>query len=275
MLGKHLIKSWSSTQASVALSSGEAEFYGVVKASGVALGYQALLEDLGLKLPVRAWTDSSATIGICARQGLGKLRHVDTQSLWVQQAVRSQLIELRKVRGEANPADLFTKHLQSNERIRTLLQLFGCDYATGRAEAAPHLRTGSGTSKGELLTAAEDYPDEDLMDWDNKIFIKTVYDGPELPAGTWVPEAYEHNEDVLPHEHLNLEATFPRAVAVPTLGDKDPPQHDGLEDRGVELGRTTGGRQKSHDHTTATCNATTTQHNRPSMLSRDILHACV
>ena len=27
MLGKHLIKSWSSTQASVSLSSGEAEFY--------------------------------------------------------------------------------------------------------------------------------------------------------------------------------------------------------------------------------------------------------
>ena len=53
MLGKHIIKSWSSTQASVLLSSGEAEFYGVVKASGISFGYQALLKDLGHTLPVR------------------------------------------------------------------------------------------------------------------------------------------------------------------------------------------------------------------------------
>ena len=32
LLGNHLIKSWSSTQSLIALSSGEAEFYGVVKA---------------------------------------------------------------------------------------------------------------------------------------------------------------------------------------------------------------------------------------------------
>ena len=70
MLGKHLIKSWSSTQASVSLSSGEAEFYGVAKASGISLWYKALLTDLGHALPVRVWTDSTATIGICGRQGL-------------------------------------------------------------------------------------------------------------------------------------------------------------------------------------------------------------
>ncbi len=85
MLGRHLIKSWSSTQASVSLSSGESEFYGVVKAAGVSLGYQALLRDLGYSLPVRVWTDSTATMGICGRQGLGKLRHVQTHTLWVQE----------------------------------------------------------------------------------------------------------------------------------------------------------------------------------------------
>ena len=63
------------------MRSGEAEFYGVVKALGVALGYHARLHDLGIQLPMRVWTDSSATIGICSRQGLGKLRHVDTRSL--------------------------------------------------------------------------------------------------------------------------------------------------------------------------------------------------
>ena len=73
MLGKHLVKSWSTTQGPISLPSGEAEFYGVVKASSVALGYQAIMEDLGQKLEVRVWTDSTATMGICGRRGLGKL----------------------------------------------------------------------------------------------------------------------------------------------------------------------------------------------------------
>ena len=73
MLGRHLIKAWSATQASIDLSSGEAEYYGVVRGSGIALGMQALHGDIGLSLPIRVWTDSSAAIGIGGRQGLGKL----------------------------------------------------------------------------------------------------------------------------------------------------------------------------------------------------------
>lgn len=46
LLGSNLIKSWSSTQPSVSLSSAEAEFYGVVRASPYALGYWSLLDDL-------------------------------------------------------------------------------------------------------------------------------------------------------------------------------------------------------------------------------------
>ena len=68
MLGSHLLKSWSSTQGLVLLSSGEAEFYGVIKSAGIALGTKALMEDLGVKMLVRVWTDSSATVGICGRQ---------------------------------------------------------------------------------------------------------------------------------------------------------------------------------------------------------------
>ena len=64
MLGQHLLKSWSSTQAMVSLSSGEAEFYGVTKAAGIGLGYQALLQDLGITMGIRVWTDSIPTIGI-------------------------------------------------------------------------------------------------------------------------------------------------------------------------------------------------------------------
>ena len=77
MIGRHCIRTWSSTQPSVTLSSGEAEYYGLVKAAGAGLGHQSLMQDLGLKLPVTVWTDSSAAIGIASRSGFGKLRHLE------------------------------------------------------------------------------------------------------------------------------------------------------------------------------------------------------
>ena len=49
MIGSHVVKCWSSTQASLALSSGEAEYYGVVRAAGIGLGQQALYRDAGLE----------------------------------------------------------------------------------------------------------------------------------------------------------------------------------------------------------------------------------
>ena len=142
MLGRHTIKHWSSTQPSVTLSSGEAEFYGVVRGTGQGLGYQALLKDLGLAVPLRVWTDSSAALGICSRQGLGKLRHLDTHTLWVQQAVRSKRLVLKKVLGDENPADLLTKHSLSKERLLKLTALYDCHFTEGRAESAPLTRTG-------------------------------------------------------------------------------------------------------------------------------------
>ena len=81
MVGRHIIKTWSATQACVALSSGEAEFYGVRRAAGIALGHKSLMADFGLKLPARVWTDSSAATGICVRQGLGKLRHIKSHDV--------------------------------------------------------------------------------------------------------------------------------------------------------------------------------------------------
>jgi hypothetical protein len=148
------MKHWSSTQPSTALSSGEAEFGGVVRGSGQGLGYQALLKDLGVDVPLRVWTDSSAAIGICSRQGLGKLRHLDTHTLWVQQAVRTGRVDLRKVDGDVNPADLLTKHSLSRDRLLKLVELFNCKYIGGRAASAPQLRRGA-SSKTTLADAEE------------------------------------------------------------------------------------------------------------------------
>ena len=104
------------------------------------MGYQALMLDLGIELPSRLWTDSSAAIGVTSRQGVGKIRHLDTRTLWVQQAVRTGRIEIRKVKGTENPADLFTKHLPSEEKLKQLVGLFGCRFEGGRAACAPKMR---------------------------------------------------------------------------------------------------------------------------------------
>ena len=98
------------------MSSGAAEFYSLVKAAGAGPGHQSSMHDLGVDLPVRAWTDSSASLGIATRSGLGKLRHLETHTLWVQEKVRVGAIALRKLRGDVNPADLFTKHLPSKDQ---------------------------------------------------------------------------------------------------------------------------------------------------------------
>ena len=47
-LGKHVITTWSATQAFILLFSGAAEYYGMVKAASSSLGIQAIANDMGL-----------------------------------------------------------------------------------------------------------------------------------------------------------------------------------------------------------------------------------
>ena len=57
-MGKHVIKTWSTTQAVVSLSKGEAEYYGIVKAASNSLRLQAIAEGMGIKLRINLFTDS-------------------------------------------------------------------------------------------------------------------------------------------------------------------------------------------------------------------------
>ena len=69
----HLIRSYAKTQATIALSSGEAELYATVMASSEGLGIKAMMADLGFKVTPHLFVDASAAIGICQRKGLGKV----------------------------------------------------------------------------------------------------------------------------------------------------------------------------------------------------------
>ena len=103
------MRSWSSTQATVAMSSGEAEYYAMAKAASEALGIQALAADLGWHWKVRLWVDSTAAKSMASRTGLGRVRHLDVRFLWLQEVVRKGRVTLRKIPGEKNPADILTK----------------------------------------------------------------------------------------------------------------------------------------------------------------------
>ena len=70
MLGQHCVKSWSSTQAVIALSSGESEYYSLVKGASEALGLRNAMRDWNLEVEVDLATDSSAALGIASRLGL-------------------------------------------------------------------------------------------------------------------------------------------------------------------------------------------------------------
>ena len=85
MLGSHLIRSWSKTQATIALSSAEAELFGGVKTACDTLGIASLLKDLGQEVKLRMHMDASAALGIAQRRGVGKVRHLSTGTLWLQE----------------------------------------------------------------------------------------------------------------------------------------------------------------------------------------------
>ena len=87
MLGGHLIKSWCSTQSVVSLSSGEAEYYSIVKGASIGLGLRSMLGDFGVEVAIRVNTDASAAKGMANRRGLGKVRHIAVNQLWIQDRV--------------------------------------------------------------------------------------------------------------------------------------------------------------------------------------------
>ena len=119
------IKHWSSTQSTIATSSGEAEYYAMVKAVAEGLAVQALASDLGLSFQLRIWVDSTAAKAIVSRIGLGKVRHMEVKYLWAQEALKNGRFRVMKVDGTKNPADILTKPKTAKEMGDKLLKVGG------------------------------------------------------------------------------------------------------------------------------------------------------
>ena len=143
MLGCHLIKSWSRTQDSVTLSSAEAELVALGKLAMEVLGIRSMCSEWCMmdSQPVsKLYADASAALSIAKRQGAGKMRHINVESLWLQEKEIQRELQYDKVKGEENPADGLTKHVRqelaekysdtvhyklSKDRAKTSLQLAG------------------------------------------------------------------------------------------------------------------------------------------------------
>lgn len=136
MHGGHTLKCWSENQANVALSSGESELYALVKASSEGLGMQSFMKDLGKIMDGHVWADASAALGIINRKGLGKLRHIQTNYLWVQDVAATRAVKYHKILGTDSRADLFTKYL-GFATILKHCEALSCVFSGGRAESAP------------------------------------------------------------------------------------------------------------------------------------------
>ena len=136
MRGSHVLKTWSTTQPTIALSSAEAELIAAVRGAAEGLTALTLCTDFGRECKLRVHLDSSAAVGVARRRGVGKIRHLDTRLLWIQERVHAGDLWVVKVAGTENPADLMTKHLSEEVGSACMVRL-GCWPREGRAAIAP------------------------------------------------------------------------------------------------------------------------------------------
>ena len=124
MRGQHPIRFWSRSQAAVALSSGEAELTSIVKGSTETIGLKAMVEELGMGRHASfLFTDSSAANGAVHRIGVGKMKHVATNMLWIQEKCARGEIVYKKVGREANSSDMLTHHWAPADGIKHLSRM--------------------------------------------------------------------------------------------------------------------------------------------------------
>ena len=146
-----MIKSWSTNQAVVALSPGEAEYHGLVKAASVWIGVQAISRDLGRvsDAPIVIKSDASAAIGIASRIGIGKVRHIEVTQLWLQEKVAGGTIIIEKVPSRSNLADAMTKAMD-REGIDRHVQGVNAERRKDRHPIAPAMEWRKGEDGGVI-----------------------------------------------------------------------------------------------------------------------------
>ena len=110
----------------------------MVATSAEVMGVLGLCKDVGMNMQGEILADSSAALGISNRTGMGKVRHLRIQALWVQEVRSTGRLSYKKVLGTLNPSDILTKHVPG-DLLDAHLKTLGMELRGGRAEAAPSL----------------------------------------------------------------------------------------------------------------------------------------
>ena len=138
--GNHLLKWWSKTQPTLALSSGEAELAAIVRATSEGLGMVAVMAEFGIKVDLLIRSDAVAAIGMVKRQGLGRVRHLAVADLWVQQRSKNGEVCYRKLEGSRNTSDIMTKPVDK-DTLEKHLKALGLQKREGRHRLTPAITT--------------------------------------------------------------------------------------------------------------------------------------
>ena len=136
--GRHVLKHSSNVQSTIALSTGESEYYALVKGGSTGLGIQSLLADYGITVAVTIESDSNAAKGTVNRVGLGKARHIQTRYLWLQERVAENHLKVVHVPGKQNGSDVLTKSVPGTQMHKTMLKS-GYVYLTDRSKGQLNL----------------------------------------------------------------------------------------------------------------------------------------
>ena len=59
-----------------------------------------MTDDFGDKTEAYLYAGASVAIGVANREGLGRIRHLHTQSLWLQQALMEEEVRARQSPGD-------------------------------------------------------------------------------------------------------------------------------------------------------------------------------
>ena len=127
MIGLHCVTHWCRGQAVIALSSGEAEYYSLVTLVAEMCGVNSLAKDWNLEYKFGINMDATAAIGMAGRRGLGKVKHVHTVFLWIQERLQELKAVVKKQHTSDMLADILTKFLP-RESLEKLLRRMGYVY---------------------------------------------------------------------------------------------------------------------------------------------------
>ena len=138
MLGTHCVKHCCNLWTQIGLSRAENEYYAICGTSATGIGIQARLHDWNITMELRVMTDSSSAKAFASKRGLGKMKHIQTRYLWIQERLALKHFVLDKVGTLLKGADVLTKQRSAKEMHKHLAAIRHM-MTDGRAKTAKRM----------------------------------------------------------------------------------------------------------------------------------------